>query len=110
MRSPGQLKCVRQCCTSSRWPSMLPFTPAVVRRQSQCPSTLAERKRSGAGGCCAAARRDADQGRSHGKLPPHRRPYYAPRERLAILEVRAARGWSLEQTAESFLVTPKTVA
>src|SRR5262249_16367347 len=43
-------------------------------------------------------------------LPPHRRPYYAPRERLAILEVRAARGWSLEQTAESFLVTPKTVA
>src|SRR5262245_23246721 len=39
-------------------------------------------------------------------LPPHRRPYYAPRERLAILEVRAARCWSLEQTAESFLVTP----
>jgi len=43
-------------------------------------------------------------------VPSHRRPYYAPRERLAILEVRAARGWSLEQTADSFLVTPKTVA
>jgi hypothetical protein len=43
-------------------------------------------------------------------LPPHRRPYYPPRDRLAILELRAARGWSLEQTAESFLVCPKTIA
>jgi transposase InsO family protein len=40
----------------------------------------------------------------------HRRPRYAPTERLAILEVRAARGWSLKQTAEAFLVTPTTVA
>jgi transposase InsO family protein len=30
--------------------------------------------------------------------------------RLAILEVRAARGWSLEQTAAAFLVCPKTIA
>src|SRR5262245_66037781 len=30
-------------------------------------------------------------------LPPHRRPFYPPSARLAILEVRAARGWSLEQ-------------
>jgi transposase InsO family protein len=43
-------------------------------------------------------------------LPAHRRPFYRPAERLAILEVRAARGWSLEQTAEAFLVCPKTVA
>ena len=43
-------------------------------------------------------------------IPPQRRPFYAPTERLAILEVRAARGWSLEQTAKSFLVRPKTVA
>jgi hypothetical protein len=42
-------------------------------------------------------------------LPPHRRPYYAPADRLAILEVRAARGWSLEKTAEMFLECPKTV-
>jgi len=40
----------------------------------------------------------------------HRRPRYAPTERLAILEVRAARGWSLKQTADAFLVTPITVA
>jgi len=32
-------------------------------------------------------------------LPPHRRPFYPPSARLAILELRAARGWSLEQTA-----------
>src|SRR5262249_44025937 len=43
-------------------------------------------------------------------LPPHRRPFYPPSARLAILEVRAARSWSLEQTAAAFLVCPKTVA
>ena len=31
-------------------------------------------------------------------LPAHRRPHYYPFERLAILELRAARGWSLSQT------------
>src|SRR4051812_3597907 len=43
-------------------------------------------------------------------LPPHRRPYYPPPARLEILELRAARGWSLQQTADAFLVSPKTVA
>jgi transposase len=28
---------------------------------------------------------------------------------MAILELRAARGWSLKQTADTFLVTPVTV-
>src|SRR5262245_32638584 len=32
-------------------------------------------------------------------IPPARRPHYAPAERLAILELRAARGWSQVQTA-----------
>ncbi|MFQ5701741.1 MAG: helix-turn-helix domain-containing protein, partial [Acidobacteriota bacterium] len=44
------------------------------------------------------------------RLPGHRRPYYQPTERLAILELRAAWHWSLEQTAERMLVTPTTVA
>ena len=35
-------------------------------------------------------------------LPPHSRPFYPPSARLAILEVRAARSWSLEQTAAAF--------
>jgi putative transposase len=43
-------------------------------------------------------------------VPPHRRPFYPPSARLAILEIRAARGWSLEQTATAFLVCPKTIA
>ncbi|MDA2924332.1 helix-turn-helix domain-containing protein [Acidobacteria bacterium AH-259-L09] len=43
-------------------------------------------------------------------IAAHRRPRYAPTERLAILEVRAARGWSLKQIADAFLVTPTTVA
>ncbi len=33
------------------------------------------------------------------RVPPHRRPYYSPIERMAILELRAARGWTAAQTA-----------
>jgi hypothetical protein len=44
------------------------------------------------------------------RILPHRRPLYPPTERLAILEVKAARQWSLEQTAKAFLVTTATIA
>ena len=44
------------------------------------------------------------------QLEAHRRPHYPPMKRLAILELRAARGWSLAQTARIFLVTPLTIA
>ena len=43
-------------------------------------------------------------------LDPHRRPHYRPTERLAILEMRAARGWSRARTARRFLVEPGTIA
>ena len=43
-------------------------------------------------------------------LPAHRRPHYPPMERMAILELRAARGWSLAQTAKAFLVTEATIS
>ncbi|MBI4024401.1 MAG: transposase [Verrucomicrobia bacterium] len=43
-------------------------------------------------------------------LSPHRRPYYAPAERMAILELRAARGWSLAETARRFLVDDETIS
>jgi hypothetical protein len=43
-------------------------------------------------------------------IPPHRRPHYPPQERMAILELKAARGWSLKQTAKAFLVTSATIA
>ena len=43
-------------------------------------------------------------------IPAQRRPHYLPTERLAILELRAARGWSQVQTADYMLVTPATVA
>ena len=43
-------------------------------------------------------------------MAPAKRPYYGPCERLAILELRAARNWSLAQTARVFLVADKTVA
>jgi len=43
-------------------------------------------------------------------IPAARRPHYRPTERLAILELRAARCWSLEQTARVFQVTAATIA
>lgn len=43
------------------------------------------------------------------QIPPQRRPHYGPHERMAILELRAARGWSLKQTADTFLLTPATI-
>src|SRR5213593_1587115 len=44
------------------------------------------------------------------QLEAHRRPHYPPMKRLAILELRAARGWTLAQTARIFLVSPLTIA
>lgn len=42
-------------------------------------------------------------------ISPHRRPHYAPTERMAILELRAARCWSRQQTADTFLMTTATI-
>ena len=39
-----------------------------------------------------------------------KRSHYPPTARLAILELRAARRWSLAQAARIFLVTPATIA
>ena len=44
------------------------------------------------------------------KTAPAQRPHYQPTERLAILELRAARCWSLAQTARVFQVTAATIA
>jgi hypothetical protein len=42
-------------------------------------------------------------------LEPQKRPLYPPTERLAILELRAARSWSLAQTARTVLATPLSI-
>jgi hypothetical protein len=42
-------------------------------------------------------------------MTPHRRPDYAPVQRLAILQLRRLRGWSVVQTAEHFVLHPNTV-
>jgi putative transposase len=44
-----------------------------------------------------------------GQMAPARRPHYPATERMAILELRAVRGWSSEQTARTFLVTADTI-
>ena len=43
------------------------------------------------------------------RVAAHKRPHYAPIERLSILELRAARSWSMQQTADAFLVTAATI-
>jgi len=43
------------------------------------------------------------------KIDPRHRPHYPAAERMAILELKAARGWSLAQVARAFLVEPDTI-
>jgi predicted RNA polymerase sigma factor len=43
-------------------------------------------------------------------IPSNQRPHHPSQERMAILELKATRGWSLQQTAKAFLVTPATIA
>ncbi len=38
------------------------------------------------------------------RLPSRRRPYYTPVPRMRILQLKAARGWSCEQTARAMLL------
>jgi transposase InsO family protein len=44
------------------------------------------------------------------RVPAHERPHYPPVERLAILQLRSARGWSVRQTAERFHLSPVTLS
>lgn len=44
------------------------------------------------------------------RIDPRRRPHYAPTERLAILTLKAARGWSQAQAARAFLLEAATIA
>ena len=44
------------------------------------------------------------------RIDSHKRPHYPPTERMAILELRAARGWSQQQTADAFHLTAATIS
>ena len=44
------------------------------------------------------------------RLVPCRRPHYPPMSRMAILELRARRGWSMGETARRFLIEPRTIS
>ena len=44
------------------------------------------------------------------RIKAHRRPRYAPTERMAILELKAARGWSQQQVARTFHLSDGTIA
>ena len=44
------------------------------------------------------------------RIPAARRARYTPMERMAILELRATRGWSALQTARRFLLSHTTIA
>ena len=42
-------------------------------------------------------------------LRPHKRPDYAPEQRLAILQLMRLRGWSTQIVAKRFVLHPNTV-
>jgi transcriptional regulator with XRE-family HTH domain len=44
------------------------------------------------------------------RIPAHHRAPYTRRERMAILELRAARGWSSHEVADAFMVTGATIS
>jgi putative transposase len=44
-----------------------------------------------------------------GRVAPRRRPHFTPVQRMRVLQVKAARGWSCEQTAESFMIDEQTL-
>lgn len=44
-----------------------------------------------------------------GRHSPRRRPHYGPIQRMRILQLRAARGWTVAQTAERLLLTEATI-
>ena len=43
------------------------------------------------------------------RIDPQRRPQYPPVERMAILQLRAMRGWNKAETARRFFVTDDTI-
>jgi hypothetical protein len=54
--------------------------------------------------------READVLRAQrAKLNPYRRPDYAPTQRVEILQIMALRGWSIQETADRFVVHPNTI-
>ncbi len=44
------------------------------------------------------------------RVHPHRRPYYRPIERMRILKLKAARGWSTRQAATVFMLNEQTIS
>jgi putative transposase len=44
------------------------------------------------------------------RIQPQHRPHYTPQERMRILELKAARGWSAAQAAKAFLLDSQTPA
>ena len=43
------------------------------------------------------------------RVPPHRRPQYTAMERMAILQLRAMRGWNKAEASRHFLVSDDTI-
>lgn len=58
----------------------------------------------------ALLRRELDIFRTQREqMPSHRRPDYTPEQRLAILQLRRLRGWSVTQTANHFVIHPNSL-
>jgi len=89
---------------------------AIVRARGWCVNSSVERVRLSADLEAANAEiarlREIERIKDArmASIPAARRPHYPPAERMAILELRAACGWSANETARRFLVSPATIS
>jgi putative transposase len=100
--------------------------PALLHAISLAATALAIARGQVATSRCKYRRLQADLERAHNeiallkeeldikdtrwsRLSTRRRPHYTPIERMRILQVKAARGWSREQAAHSFLIDEQTM-
>lgn len=76
-----------------------------------CSTVLASDGHEGALDEAALLREELDLVRGRlARMSPRKRPFYTPTERLRVLELRALRGWTRDETEEHLLVSSATLA
>jgi hypothetical protein len=100
--SPGLAACARPRCTSCPWHSTPRSTPAVGLPKAETRVCLKADKDQLQEEIALLRAEIRLKDARMACLPALRRPHYPPAERLEILELRAARGWSLERRPMRF--------
>ena len=98
------------CCMLSRWRGWRSCRLGTGRAEVSVASFGFERKSIGCGarlGCLSGRLLSRTLG--FVTIDPRRQPRYSPRQWLAILVLKSARGWNTAQAAKRFHVTTQTI-